>query len=42
MNELDIIKFWEDNNIFKKSIENRKGNKEFVLYEGPTTTKRNF
>lgn len=37
MTELEVMKFWEDNNIFKKSIENRQGNKEFVLYEGPPT-----
>ncbi len=31
----NIRKIWEDNNIFKKSLENRKHNKAFVFYEGP-------
>jgi isoleucyl-tRNA synthetase len=32
-----IQKFWQDNNIFKKSIENRKGCKPYVFLEGPPT-----
>jgi isoleucyl-tRNA synthetase len=32
-----IQKFWEDNNIFKKSIEKRKGCKPYVFLEGPPT-----
>ncbi len=35
--EKEIITFWNDNNIFKKSIEKTKGNKKFVFYEGPPT-----
>ena len=30
-----VLKFWEDNGIFQKSIETREGNKPFVFYEGP-------
>jgi isoleucyl-tRNA synthetase len=32
-----IQKFWQDNNIFKKSIEKRKGCKPYVFLEGPPT-----
>ncbi|MDI3533749.1 MAG: isoleucyl-tRNA synthetase [Thermosediminibacterales bacterium] len=35
--EEKILKFWQDENIFKKSVENRKGSKQFVFYEGPPT-----
>lgn len=31
----EILKFWEENKIIKKSIENRISNKPFVFYEGP-------
>ena len=31
----EILKFWEEENIFEKSISNRDGNKPFVFYEGP-------
>ena len=31
----DVRKFWEANDIFKKSMESRKGNEPFVFYEGP-------
>ncbi len=33
--EEKILEFWEKNNIFKKSIENRKEAEEFVLFDGP-------
>lgn len=33
--EESILKFWEDNNIFKKSVSQREGNEEFVFYDGP-------
>ncbi len=33
--EKDILKFWEDNQTFKKSVENRANNDEFVFYDGP-------
>lgn len=35
--EEEILKFWEENKILAKSIENRRGNKRFVFYEGPPT-----
>ncbi len=35
--EEEILKFWQDNKIFEKSIGNRKGSKRFVFYEGPPT-----
>ena len=31
----EVLKFWEQNDIFKKSVNNRKGNQEFVFYDGP-------
>lgn len=30
-----IAKFWDENDTFKKSVENRAGKQEFVFYEGP-------
>ena len=30
-----ISAFWEENNIFEKSISHREGNETFVFYEGP-------
>jgi len=33
--EEKILKFWEENNIFEKSLEIRKGNPEFAFYDGP-------
>jgi len=33
--EDEILKFWEENNIFQKSINNREGAESFVFYEGP-------
>jgi isoleucyl-tRNA synthetase len=33
--EKDILAFWEQNDIFKKSISTRDKNKPFVFYEGP-------
>ena len=35
--EENILKFWRENSIFKKSIETREGNKNFTFYEGPPT-----
>ncbi len=35
--EEQILKFWEDNKIFEKSIETRPENKPFTFYEGPPT-----
>jgi isoleucyl-tRNA synthetase len=31
----EIGKYWEDHEVFKKSLEIRKGNEPFVFYEGP-------
>jgi len=33
--EEEILKFWEDNKIFEKSLENRKNSKEYSFYDGP-------
>jgi len=35
--EEEILNFWKNNNIFKRSIEARQGNPRFVFYEGPPT-----
>lgn len=31
----EILRFWDDNSIFEKSISTRKGNTPFVFFEGP-------
>ena len=31
-----VLDFWDKNDIFKKSVDNRDPNKEFVFYEVPT------
>lgn len=33
--EMKILEFWDKNRIFEKSLENRKGKKEFIFYDGP-------
>ncbi len=35
--EEEILKFWQENNIFEKSISTRDENKYFTFYEGPPT-----
>ena len=35
--EKEVLKFWEENEIFKKSVEKRKGRRRFVFLEGPPT-----
>lgn len=35
--EKQILKFWEENKIFKKSISTRPKEKHFTFYEGPPT-----
>ncbi len=35
LNEEKVLEFWNENNIFKKSIEQREGEKDFVFYDGP-------
>ena len=34
----DVLKIWEEENTFKKSVENRSENKPFVFYEGPPSS----
>ncbi|WP_268225238.1 isoleucine--tRNA ligase [Sinomicrobium oceani] len=31
----EILNYWEENNVFDKSISSREGNRPFVFYEGP-------
>ena len=31
----EILEFWEENDVFEKSISSRKGNDPFVFFEGP-------
>lgn len=33
--EEEILKFWNEHNIFEKSVNNREGARSFVFYEGP-------
>jgi len=33
--EEDILKFWKDNDVFKKSLENTKEGRPFIFYDGP-------
>ena len=33
--EESILRFWDENEIFQKSISNREGSDEFVFYDGP-------
>ena len=33
--EKEILKFWEEDNTFEKSVHNRDGAAEFVFYDGP-------
>src|SRR4030043_1841259 len=35
INEEKVIKFWEDNKIFEKSIKQRQGAPVFSFYDGP-------
>ena len=35
--EQEIIRFWEENKIFEKSLELRKNGRRFVFLEGPPT-----
>ena len=34
-NEEDVLKFWEDNKIFEKSLEKKSPEGDFVFYDGP-------
>ena len=31
----EMLKYWEDHNIFEKSVTTREGNKPYVFFEGP-------
>ena len=35
--EKQIEKFWNDNDIFKKSMEHRKEGETYTFYDGPPT-----
>ena len=35
--EKEIVRFWNENNIFKKSIDQREGSDVFTFYDGPPT-----
>ncbi|MBD3223533.1 MAG: isoleucine--tRNA ligase [Caldithrix sp.] len=35
--EENILQFWKENSIFKKSLEKTKGKENFVFFEGPPT-----
>lgn len=35
--EKDILRFWEERDIFRHSVEGRRGSPLFILYEGPPT-----
>lgn len=35
--EKEILKYWNDNNIFKKSLEQRRGGEAYTFYDGPPT-----
>jgi isoleucyl-tRNA synthetase len=36
-NEKEIMEFWKENDIFKRSIEERKDGETFTFYDGPPT-----
>ena len=33
--EEEILRFWQEQNTFQKSLINRQGAKEYVFYDGP-------
>ncbi len=35
--EKSVVEFWKDNDIFKKSIENREGGEVYTFFDGPPT-----
>ncbi len=35
--EEEILKFWDENKIFEKSVQNNPEEKSFIFYEGPPT-----
>jgi len=39
--EDEILPFWKERTIFQKSVDSRKGNPRFTIYEGPPTANGN-
>ena len=35
--EHEVIRFWNENNIFQRSIDQREGSDVFTFYDGPPT-----
>ena len=35
--EKEVEKFWKDNDIFRKSIDNRRKGEVYTFYDGPPT-----
>jgi len=35
--EADVLKFWKEQDIFKKSIQEGEGRPSYVFYDGPPT-----
>ena len=35
--EKEVVKFWEENRVFEKSMKEHEGNEEFSFYDGPPT-----
>ena len=33
--EEEVLKFWQENDVFKKSVDQREGSEEFVFFDGP-------
>ena len=33
--DLDILKFWEEKQVFARSIQEREGKADFVFFDGP-------
>ena len=33
--EKEILQFWQEQEVFRKSVDNREGGKEYVFYDGP-------
>ena len=35
--EQRVVKYWQDIDLLKRSVETREGQEDFVFYEGPPT-----
>ena len=35
--EVEVLRFWDDADIYRKSLDGRAGAQSFVFYEGPPT-----